>query len=167
LSNDILRIGWAGLKEYLKTTCIENTVKDRYNYSIKYQRYLLNPNTVSDLLSFSPNKRLHIMKALSSLSKFLGYSDVWQQAIKRNNIKWSTGNSSFVVFDKIVNHTNYSVMMDWIRQVIKILSQSHSNVIIFNILIGLRPSESIKSVHLLQQDLDSYWNKDKRNIGTL
>lgn len=107
------------------------------------------------------------MKALSSLSKFLGYSDVWQQAIKRHNIKWSTGNSSFVVFDKIVNHTNYSVMMDWIRQVIKILSQSHSNLIIFNILIGLRPSESIKSVHLLQQDLDSYWNKDKRNIGTL
>jgi hypothetical protein len=166
-SNDILRIGWAGYKEYLKTTCIENTVKDRYNYSIKYPRYLLNPNTISDLLSFSPNKRLHIMKALSSLSKFLGYSDVWQQAIKRHNIKWSTGNSSFVVFDKIVNHTNYSVMMDWIRQVIKILSQSHSNIIIFNTLIGLRPSESIKSVHLLQQDLDSYWNKDKRNIGTL
>ena len=72
-SNDILRIGWAGYKEYLKTTCIENTVKDRYNYSIKYQRHLLNPNTISDLLSFSPNKRLHIMKALSSLSKFLGY----------------------------------------------------------------------------------------------
>lgn len=62
------------------------------------------------------------MKALSSLSKFLGYSDVWQQAIKRHNIKWSTGNSSFVVFDKIVNHTNYSDMMDWIRQVIKLPS---------------------------------------------
>ena len=62
------------------------------------------------------------MKALSSLSKFLGYSDVWQQAIKRHNIRWSTGNNSFTVFDKIVNHTNYSVMMDWIRQVIKLPS---------------------------------------------
>lgn len=71
VSNDNLGINWTGYKEYLKTTCIENTVKVRYNYSIKYQKYILNLNTIFDLLTFSLNKRLHIMKTLSSLSKYL------------------------------------------------------------------------------------------------
>lgn len=70
VSNGNLKINWAGYIEYLNTTCIENTVKDRYNYSIKYYKYLLDLNTLSNLTSFSPNKRIHTMKALTSLSKY-------------------------------------------------------------------------------------------------
>ncbi len=161
LSNDDLKIDWAGYKEYLKINCIENTVKDRYNYSVKYQKHLLNLDTISDLMTFSPNKRLHIMKALSSLSKFLGYSDVWQLAIKRHNIKWSTGNNSFEVFDKIVNQTNYSDMLEWIKKATEVLPASQSNIIIFNTLTGLRPNEVIKCIGLLHQDSELYWNKEK------
>jgi intergrase/recombinase len=157
----MLKIDWAGYKEYLKRTCIENTVKDRYNYSIKHQKYLLNLNTISDLMTFSPDKRLHIMKALSSLSKFLGYSDVWQQAIKRHKIRWSTGNNSLVVFDKIVNQTNYSGMLEWIKKAISVLPESDANLILFHTLVGLRPNESFKAIHILHNNLDAYWNKDK------
>jgi len=161
LNRDILKIDWAGYKEYLRTTCIENTVKDRYNYSIKHQKYLLNLNVISDLLTFSPNKRLHIMKALSSLSKFLGCSDVWNQAIKRHNIRWSTGNNSFQVFDKIVKQTNYPGMLEWIKKTISVLPESYANLILFNTLVGLRPNESFKAIHLLHHNLDGYWNRER------
>jgi hypothetical protein len=161
LSNDNLRIDWSGYKEYLKIACIENTVKDRYNYSLKYYNYLMNLNSISDLVTFSPNKRLHIMKALSSLSKFIGCSDVWHQAIKRHNIKWSTGNNSFEVFDKIVNQTNYFDMIGWIKKAIEMLPEPYSLLIVFNTLVGLRPSDSFKAIHLLHRSIDTYWNRDK------
>jgi hypothetical protein len=161
LSNDDVKIDWAGYKEYLEINCIENTVKDRYNYSVKYQKYLLNLDTISDLMTFSPNKRLHIMKALSSLSKYCGCSNRWKEAIKKHAITWSSGHNSFKIFNEIVNQSNYSDMLKWIKRAIGILGESQRNMIIFNTLTGLRPNESIKCIGLLHQKSDSYWNKEK------
>jgi len=147
--------------EYLRKNGITNTVKDRYNYSKKYYAYLLYPDSVSELLTYSPDKRLHIMKGLTSLSKFLGCNDSWRESIRKHNIKWSAGNSSLAVFDKLVNDTNYSDMLNWIRIATSILSVPFSNVIVFNTLVGLRPSESMNCIEIIQNQLDNYWNKDR------
>ncbi len=85
---------WSDYRTYLQRNGNSGTVNYGYNYSIRYCGYLLNPDTIGELLTFSPNKRIHIMKALSSLSKFCGCDDLWKQAIKRYNIKWSTGEGS-------------------------------------------------------------------------
>ncbi len=160
-SKNIREIKWDKYKEYLETNGIRNTVNDRYNYSIKYYHYLLNPEKINELLTFTPNKRLHIMKALSSLSKFCGCHETWKQDIKRHNIKWSTGESSLKVFDKIFNNTNYGEMLKWIKQSISILPEPQANLLVFTTLTGLRPSESVKCVRLIHNKLDEYWNKDK------
>ncbi len=81
-------------------------------------KYLYDENSVGELLTFSPNKRLHIMKALSSLSKFSGRHDFWKQIIKKYNLLWSTGDDSLSIFNKIVNETGYSDMLKWIKDVI-------------------------------------------------
>ena len=66
---------WRNYREYLQRIGTNTTVNDRYNYSTKYCKYLFDENTINEMLTFSPNKRLHIMKALSSLSKFSGRPD--------------------------------------------------------------------------------------------
>ena len=109
---------WKGYKEYLQRIGTNTTVNDRYNYSIKYCRYLFDEKAINELLTFSPNKRLHIMKALSSLSKSSGRHDLLKQIIKKYNLLWSTGDNSLSIFNKIVNETSYSDMLKWIKDVI-------------------------------------------------
>ncbi len=152
---------WISYKEYLQRIGTNTTVNDRYNYSIKYCKYLFDENTINELLTFSPNKRLHIMKALSSLSKFSGRHDFWKQLIKKYNLLWSTGDSSLSIFNKIVNETSYSDMLKWIKDVISEVSGPQANLFVFNTLIGLRPVEVFKCINLIHHDLETYWNKDK------
>ena len=87
---------WNRYRAYLRRIGTRTTVNDRFNYSIKYCKYLFDENTINELLTFSPNKRLHIMKALSSLSKFSGRHDLWKQIIKKYNLLWSTGDNSLI-----------------------------------------------------------------------
>jgi hypothetical protein len=91
----------------------------------------------------------------------MGCNDSWRDCIKKHNISWSAGNNSLVIFEKIVNNTNYSDMPNWIRNTIGILSSPFSNLIVFNTLVGLRPSESMKCLEIIQKQVDDYWNKDR------
>ena len=152
---------WNGYIEYLHRIGTNTTVNDRYNYSIKYCKYLFDENTISELLTFSPNKRLHIMKALSSLSKFSGRHDFWKQIIKKYNLLWSTGDNSLSIFNKIINETSYSDMLKWIKDVISEVPEPQANLFIFNTLTGLRPIEVSTCIGLLHSNLESYWNKEK------
>ena len=152
---------WKGYRIYLQRIGTRTTVNDRFNYSVKYCKYLYDENSISELLTFSPNKRLHIMKALSTLSKYTGRHDLWKQIIKKYNLLWSTGDNSLSIFNKIVNETSYSEMLKWIKDVIPILPKPQKNLIIFNTLTGLRPIEVSKCIALLHSDLEDYWNKDK------
>ena len=108
---------WNGYRAYLQRIGTRTTVNDRFNYSIRFFKYLFEEDTINELLTFSPNKRLHIMKALSSLSKFSGRHDIWKQTIKKYNLLWSTGDNSLSIFNKIVNETSYSDMLKWIKDV--------------------------------------------------
>ena len=161
-NNNMLDQGfWNGYKEYLQRIGTNTTVNDRYNYSIKYCKYLFDENTINELLTFSPNKRLHVMKALSSLSKFSGRHDLWKQIIKKYNLLWSTGDNSLSIFNKIVNETSYSDMLKWIKDVISQIPEPQANLFIFNTLTGLRPIEVSKCIRLLHTNLENYWNKEK------
>ncbi len=152
---------WLGYREYLQRIGINTTVNDRYNYSIKYYKYLFDENTINELLTFSPNKRLHIMKALSSLSKFSGRHDLWKQIIKKYNLLWSTGDNSLSIFNKIVNETSYSDMLKWLKGVISEIPKPQGNLFIFNTLTGLRPIEVSTSIGIVHGDLENYWNREK------
>ena len=152
---------WKRYREYLQRIGTNTTVNDRYNYSIKYCKYLFDENTINELLTFSPNKRLHIMKALSSLSKFSGRHDLWKQIIKKYNLLWSTGDNSLSIFNKIVNETSYSDMLKWIKDVISKIPEPQANLFIFNTLTGLRPIEVSKCIGLLHHNIENYWNREK------
>ena len=154
-------INWINYREYLTQNLNERIARERYNTSIKYVKFLTNPEeTIRELLVFTPDKRLHAMKALTSLSKYLGKYDEWRQVLKKYNITWSTGKDSLKMFDELVNgDDNYSTMLTWIKNAISIIPSDKSKVIIFNTLTGLRPDEAIKSISILNNDRERYWDK--------
>jgi hypothetical protein len=107
---------WHNFKEYLLTQNSKSTVNDRINYAKKYYDILV-VDDLSAILALSADKRTHVMKALTSLSKFCGCYDYWRSMIKRYNLRWSSSDS-LKVFQNIVSETSYSEMLNWLKDTI-------------------------------------------------
>jgi hypothetical protein len=63
------------------------------------------------------------MKALASLSKYMGCYDKWEEIVQRYQLKWSDSNKSIKVFNAIFQSegNNYSSMLKWIKDVVAVL----------------------------------------------
>ncbi|MGA9169998.1 MAG: hypothetical protein WBZ20_07620, partial [Nitrososphaeraceae archaeon] len=73
-------------------------------------------------------------------------------------LKWSNGDS-LDIFNKIfADKQNYSSMMGWLKNAIKLLPKPASNILIFCTLTGLRADESFKSIELFHSDKINYLN---------
>jgi hypothetical protein len=105
------------------------------------------------------------MKALAALAKFLGKYDIWLDMIKRFQLKWSSDNKSIKTFKSlfdIENHgNNFDMMIKWIRDVLPILPKDYQNIILFNILTGLRPQEAQRAIWLIKTKEKEYIDIDK------
>lgn len=102
------------------------------------------------------------MKALTALSKFTRCYDRWQNIISRYNLKWSSGDSLQIFHDIVNEKTSFSGMMEWVRDAISKLPEPYYNVLIYNTLTGLCPTEACVSLSLIQQEtLGNYFNREK------
>jgi hypothetical protein len=103
------------------------------------------------------------MKALTALSKFTGSYHLWQDMVKRYELKWSSSDSTQVFFDLLNEKTSYNSMLQWVKDVKSLVPEPYYNVIIYNTLTGLRPSEACVSISLIQEQLslENYFNKEK------
>jgi len=129
------------------------------SYAKKYCHVLFEENT-TDLLYLPNDKRMHVMKSLSNLAKFLGYYDKWKLIINRYQLKWSNKNG-IDTFNKILTEKHdYSSMLDWLKQTYKNLPTKYGNVLLFNTLTGLRPNEACESIRIIESKVDEYLNKD-------
>ena len=77
---DASQMYWVAYKQYLAKNFNSHTAKARFSYSVKYCQILTNGDA-SNLVVLSYDKRMHVMKALATLSKFLGCYDVWKVII--------------------------------------------------------------------------------------
>jgi intergrase/recombinase len=103
------------------------------------------------------------MKTLTALSKFTGHYRLWQDTINRYNLKWSSGDSLQIFHDIVNEKTSLSTMIDWVKEAISKLPEPYYNIIIYNTLTGLRPSEVCVSISLIQQQdcFRIYYNNEK------
>jgi intergrase/recombinase len=101
------------------------------------------------------------MKALTALSKFTGSYNIWQGMLSRYNLKWSCGDSLQVFHDMVNEKTSLSAMIEWVRDTISKMPEPYYNIIVYNTLTGLRPTEACVSLSLVQNDLENYYNKEK------
>jgi hypothetical protein len=143
---------WIKFQEYLLTIHNRHTAKARLLYSKKYYHVLTEANA-QELLILSNDKRMHAMKAMAALSKYLGCYDLWKSIIERYQLKWSN-EDAVQIFQNITNADHdFSSMVKWLKDALTKLPQSYGNILLFNALTGLRPEEAIQSIKILHNNL--------------
>jgi len=97
----------------------------------------------------SDEKRLHCMKALSCLSKYLGIYPVFKDLVKFHDLKWSSGNKDLVIIRRLLRSRNKSNdVRDWILMVKRKVPRL-STFIDFMVSTGLRKNEGLNSYNLI------------------
>jgi hypothetical protein len=151
---------WINYKEYLTRNFSLHTAKCRLIYAKEYS-YVLNEYDANDLLLLSSEKRVHVMKSLATLSKYLGCYDQWRKIIQGYQLKWSDKDNTEVFNDIMGNNGNsYNSMVEWLKDTCSKLSSHYGNILLYNTLTGLRPDEACKSIILLQKERDNYLRND-------
>jgi hypothetical protein len=151
---------WTEFEEYLLKNHNKQTTKDRIFYSKKYCNILTSEANTQELLLLSDQKRMHVMKALATLSKYLGCYDKWKDIKERYQLKWCN-EDSLETFSMFINgEQNYTAMIEWLKNCYSKLRSSYGNILLFNTLTGLRPDEACKSIILIQKEEDNYVRKD-------
>ena len=137
-----------------------HTAKCRLIYAKEYS-HVLSKYDANGLLLLSNEKRIHVMKSLATLSKYLGCYDQWRKIIQRYQLKWSNEDNTEVFSDIMGNNGNsYNSMIQWLKDTCSKLSSHYGNILLYNTLTGLRPDEACKSIILLQKERDNYLRKD-------
>ncbi len=149
---------WRNYKIYLSKNVNPKTAKDRITYAKKFYSILVTESDteMQQLLQFSEQKRVHVMKALATLSKYLGCYNQWKRLRENYQLKWSGNNID--TFSHMMQ-TNICSMINWVKKAISVLPGDYANLIIFNTLTGLRPTESIESLKLLNTEGNNYLNE--------
>lgn len=141
------------------------TAEDRLRYAKQYASVVLFASSPVDalLLQLSPNKRIHVMKALSCLAKFLGCHDSWQETCRKYQLSWSTGTEKLDAFNRFFdNSKDLDTMLQWLREAAAGLPANHANFLLFCTLTGMRASEAVESVRLLHIGTDmNYYNPEQ------
>jgi hypothetical protein len=139
-----------------------NSIRSKLNHAKRYY-HILESHNAQELLSCSYKTRVHTMKALASLSKYMGCYDIWKEIVQRYQLKRSDSNKSIKVFNAIFQGegNNYSSILKWIKDVIAVLPKEYQNIILFNTLSGLRPDEAQKAIHLIKTKEFEYIDKDR------
>jgi intergrase/recombinase len=107
------------------------------------------------------------MTALANLSKFQGRYDKFLQIRQCYNLKWSKGDS-MQHFQRFFNEgLDYNAMLQRIKEMIRLLPPFMSNITKFACLIGLRSSEVVESVKLLNfggAPRQAYYNPERQAL---
>lgn len=145
------QIDWQQFYQFLLQRMTAKTAEDRMQYAKRYLDILANKgNACNELLSACPNKRIHIMKALSSLARFTGRSEQWRQIRQQYQLSWSTGAEKIDAFTRFFDsEKSLDDMLQWLREAYVGLPSKYANLLLFCTLTGMRGSECVEAVRLL------------------
>jgi integrase-like protein len=125
------------------------TVKNTVNYAKRFS-YILDTGDASSLLTLSQRNKHHAMSALANYAKYTGRYDQFLQLRQRYNLKWSKG-SSLQYFERFFHNKelSFDMMLSKVKQMIQVLPPYMGQIVKFGTLIGLRPTEILQSVELI------------------
>ena len=153
--------------DFLLQRMNEKTAGDRLRYAKQFAVAVLVTGDAQSLLQLKPDKRIHAMKAIASLSRFLGCYDAWMQIRYHYNLKWSTGNEALATFERFFDDKKtMDTMLQWAREAIQALPPPMAQCIKFNCLTGLRPNESLRAIRLIRdpESLKTYYNPENQSL---
>src|SRR5918996_5967826 len=131
-------VDWDQFKQFLLQRTNAKTTGERLRYTKQFMNVLQTGNAQS-LLQVTPDKRIHAMKGLAALSRFLGCYDTWLQIRQRYDLKWSTGNESLAAFERFFDDSNVTLnkMLEWVTNTQQKLPHSYRQIFLFCTLTGL------------------------------
>jgi intergrase/recombinase len=143
------------------------TANPRYCYAKKFAHCLLERD-LSNLRMLSDCKREHVLKALSSLSKFLGIHEDFRRLVKNYGLKWSGRNSDDVIISRLLKNVNAGEIFQWIRDTKTNVPELNSLLDLMAIT-GLRLIEAIESINLIihlnrEGKLNTYYDVEKQTL---
>jgi hypothetical protein len=149
---------------YLKAQNKRN-IKQILCYAQKYVNVLETQDATPPVNLSSAAQRRHTMKALAALSKFAGCYNVWKDICVKYQLKWGNSEEENLKYftNYLRGHGNFNEMLTWLKDALNKLPTQTGNVLLFNTLTGLRPSESILSIKLIKTD-PQYANKETRML---
>jgi hypothetical protein len=149
-------IDWQQFYQFLLQRMTPNTAEDRLRYA-KHYASVLHTGIPVGLLQLSPHKRIHAMKALSSLARFTGKQDAWLAIRQRYGLQWSTGTEKLDAFTRFFDSSkDLDTMIGWLSEAIRsTLPKPYANFLLFCTLTGLRASECVEAVRLINSTSQS------------
>ena len=161
-----LIIDWNQYQQFLLQRVNDKTAGERLRYAKQFLD-VLQTGDAQPLLQVTPDKRIHAMKGLASLSRFLGCYDTWLQIRQRYNLRWSTGNEALATFSRFFDDSRtLDSMFQWVRDAIQLLPPYMGEIIRFNTLTGLRPNECIAAVRLIRnpETFETLFNEQRQTL---
>jgi hypothetical protein len=158
-------IDWQQFHNFLLQRMTPKTAEDRIRYAKQFGISLLaNNENAASLLRLSPNKRIHVMKALSALARFTGNQESWLQIRQRYGLQWSTGTEKIDAFTRFFDSSkDLDTMLQWLREALQVLPPRYANFYLFCTLTGLRSTECLEAMKLLKCELSSqYYNPEQQ-----
>jgi hypothetical protein len=156
--------------KFLLQSMNEKTAWHRIHYAKQFA-HVLQSGDAQSMLQLSPQKRLHVMKSLTCLSKFLGCHDTTWMTLKRKyNLKWSSGrNEGLDTFESLYDigdSKSLDTMLQWVRQMRQELPTSYSNIFVFCTLTGLRTNECLQAISLIKnpEHFQTYYQPSKHTL---
>ena len=153
-------MNWSAYREYLSKKYGNQYTSMQFNYAKNYIDCLSNP---SKILEAPTSVRSNILKALISISKYLGTYIEFKESLKQYGIKWISTTS----FDSFINifNNNQDSLLNWYRDAVKVLNDNERLYLRFMLLSGLRKNEGIESFNLIidlskQNKLSEYFNEE-------
>jgi intergrase/recombinase len=141
---------WQQFHQYLLQRMNDKTAEDRIRYTKQFAR-VLQTHDATILLQVTPNKRIHVMKALSSLARYTGQQDIWKAIRQRYGLQWSTGTEKLDAFTRFFDSSkDLDIMIGWLKEAMQVLPTNYANFFLFCTLTGMRCSEALASVKLIK-----------------
>ena len=127
--------------------------KDCFRYARKFHN-CLSVRNLSTLKTLSTDRRLHAMKTLSALAKFLGMHQEFQSLIKAYGLKWSVNNDD-VILARLSRNATSDDLFAWIKTV-KHEIPTLEPFMDFITATGLRFDEAINSFNMIAQNTSAH-----------
>jgi intergrase/recombinase len=121
---------------------------------------------LSELAMLNDCQRVHALKALTALSKFLGVCEDWRRLVRSYGLKCTDRNSDDLIIGRLTKAVNADDIFEWIRKV-KSCAPELSDFMDLLTATGLRLNEAVECHNLIidlsgQGRLGDYYRADRR-----
>jgi hypothetical protein len=160
-------VDWERFKAWAYKEYRPFTARDRFFHAKKYACCLATGD-LSKLAMLNGCQRVHALKALTALSKFLGVCEDWKRLVKNYGLKCNDRSADELIIDRLTKVVNADDVFQWIRRV-KEHFPHLSDFMDFLAVTGLRLNEAVESHNLIidlaaQGNLDAYYNRERQAL---